>query len=337
METFARAGSLIGFPELVREHGLSPSSLLTQVGLSPGLLDDPDLYVPYPQFLDLLLLAAEKCRRKDFGLRLGIRQGIEVWGALGTLLCLQPTLGDALSLARKNLGFHARGIEVDLLAEGDLLGFGIDYVFSHELDCSQNYPLVLGLIVRMASQLYGSPLWPSRIEVSLNDNYRTGLYDEVFQCPVAFGAPRTALYFPAHLFDAPVHVQPDERAKLSDTWQQKWGAARQSDLPTRLDRAITALLPTGECSLETVSRVIGLHPRTVQSELKGAATSYGAILQAVRHRLACQHLSRRDLDLTSLALDLGYCELAPFSRAFKGWTGLSPAAWRKAQFGPGAP
>jgi len=49
----------------------------------------------------------------------------------------------------------------------------------------------------------------------------------------------------------------------------------------------------------------------------------------VRQALACTHLAESDIDLTRLALDLGYAELAVFSRAFKEWTGLPPSRWRQ--------
>ena len=59
-------------------------------------------------------------------------------------------------------------------------------------------------------------------------------------------------------------------------------------------------------------------------------TSYRELLQQVRRDLAIQHLQQRTVSVTDLALQLGYAEIAVFSRHFKRWTGLSPKAWQRA-------
>src|SRR5271157_2803892 len=100
-----RSGGLLGFSELVEELGQSLLALLDEVGLPPKALYDPDLYISYRKLADLLAVAAQRCRAPDFGVRLGGRQGLEVLGALGTWICLQPNVGDAVALVQRSLGF----------------------------------------------------------------------------------------------------------------------------------------------------------------------------------------------------------------------------------------
>ena len=40
-------------------------------------------------------------------------------------------------------------------------------------------------------------------------------------------------------------------------------------------------------------------------------------------------LSRTDYTLEQIADELGYSDVANFSRAFKRWSGRSPSSWRK--------
>ncbi|MDX1819212.1 MAG: AraC family transcriptional regulator, partial [Marinobacter sp.] len=76
---------------------------------------------------------------------------------------------------------------------------------------------------------------------------------------------------------------------------------------------------------------LGMHHRTLQSRLRELGISYRQLLRRTRQRLAEQHLRFDSLSVTDLALQLGYAEVAVFSRHFRQWTGLSPRAWQKHQ------
>ena len=110
MSYFVRSGGLLGFSEWVRDNGENPNMLMAEVGLSPAALYDSDLYIPYLALARLMTVSAQRCQREDFGIRLGMRQGLEAVGALGSAMCLQANLGDALRLMQRNLEFHARGV-----------------------------------------------------------------------------------------------------------------------------------------------------------------------------------------------------------------------------------
>ncbi len=47
------------------------------------------------------------------------------------------------------------------------------------------------------------------------------------------------------------------------------------------------------------------------------------------HLYATSLLSRTDYSLEQIADELGYSDVANFSRAFKRWSGRSPSNWRK--------
>jgi AraC-like DNA-binding protein len=51
-------------------------------------------------------------------------------------------------------------------------------------------------------------------------------------------------------------------------------------------------------------------------------------LSQVRHEQAVHHLVNPQISLAEVAFLLGFAELSSFYRAFKGWTGLTPAAYR---------
>ena len=328
MQYFVRSGGLIGFFEQVRASGGNASELLREAGLSTGVLHDPDLYLPYTALADLLTLAARHCGDPAFGVRLGNRQGLDVVGALGSVMCLQATLAEALRLMQRNLDFHARGVRVDVDTGDETVGMRMTFAFEDQTDCSQLAALSLALLNRSVSQLHRAPMPPADVRLTLSEPDATAAYAQAFSCPVTFNAGENALVYPARLLELPVDVAPELRQRLSRQWRGHWQQTEPVTLPQQVERAITALLPTGDCSLELVARLLDMHPRSLQKQLRSHRESFSNLLQGTRLQLARHNLENSNIDLTTLAMNLGYAELAVFSRSFKQWTGQPPRQWR---------
>lgn len=333
MKYFARSGALTGFPELVRSYGQNPSRLLREAGLSTAVLHDSDLYIPYPALARLLVLAAGRCNDPVFGARLGDRQGLEAVGALGSLLCMQATLPDAMRMLQRNLDFHARGVQVDVDVSAGVAVMRMRFAFERETDCSQLAGLSIALLVKGVSQLHREKLPPTAVELAVPDDGQRSVYETIFEAPVSLGAKQNGASFPSSIMALQVNPAIGIRERLSHQWRGHWGQSSEVPLTVQVERAITALLPTGECSLAMVARIVGLHPRSLQYYLKARGASYGQLLEAVRIGLARQYLANSDMDLTTLAMNLGYADLAPFSRVFRKWCGQPPRQWRKAHAG----
>lgn len=329
MRYFARSGALTGFPELVREYGESPRRLMREAGLSPALLQDMDLYMPYESLAEVLTLAAERCEAPQFGAELGWRQGLEAVGALGSLMCMQASLPDALMMLQRNMDFHARGVQVDAEIEGGRVSLSMNFAFSAYSDCSQLSALSVALLVKAIAQLHQGTLPPDSVQLALPESEDAGAFEPWFGAPVQLTGNANRVVYPLSLMELEINPAPSVRERLSWQWRHRWTADETVALPEQVARAITALLPTGECNLETVARLVAMHPRSLQNRLKSQQSSFGKLLGTTRLRLALQYLRNTDTDLTTLAMNLGYSELAPFSRAFKSWTGQSPRDWRR--------
>lgn len=329
MKYLVRSGGLIGFAELVELYGQSPSDLLEETGIPLAALHDPELYLPYPSLARLMTLAAERCRALDFGARLGSRQGLEVVGALGTLLCLQAKVGDALTLINRHIGFHARGVNVGFSSNQGSVTLELRLAFSHQLDCAQLIALSVALLVRSVMQLHGTTLRPEKVELALPRPADLRGWRNAYGCMPQFGTAVSRVTYPIELLSLPIRIPDSLRKHLNAQWRGEWHRKESVNLVQQVERAIVALLPTGDCNIERVAHLVELHPRNLQLQLQKNETGYGELLRNVRERLAREHLARSDIDLTSLAMNLGFGELAVFSRAFKSWTGLSPRSWRQ--------
>ena len=69
--------------------------------------------------------------------------------------------------------------------------------------------------------------------------------------------------------------------------------------------------------------------RSLQRRLEAEGTRFAALVDAVRKDLALRYLADPRLALGEVAYLLGFAEPSPFHRAFKRWTGTTPAAMRR--------
>lgn len=328
MHHFVRSGALFGFPELVRELGENPSAMLQEVGLGTAILHDPDLYIPYIDLGELLEHAARQCNCPEFGLILGSRQGLEIVGALGSAAILQTDLQSALNLLQMNVTFHARGARIGMTLDGEFVDLQLDLEFIQDRRFSQLQALSMTLFCRSISQLHNDSLIPLEVDLNINEDELMPRYAQIMACPVQAGASINRARYPADILHRPVRISDSLRERLNRNWRKDLSRNQPARLKQQVERAITALLPTGECKLDKVSHIVGMHPRILQRQLKAEHSSFGQLLLEIRHRLAGYYLKNSDIDITTLAMNLGFGDVASFSRMFKASSGLSPRKWR---------
>jgi len=72
-----------------------------------------------------------------------------------------------------------------------------------------------------------------------------------------------------------------------------------------------------------------MSPRTLRRRLAEEGTSFRGVLERIRFEAAEERLREPTLSLAEIAAELGYADQANFARAFRGWTGESPSAYRR--------
>ena len=85
--------------------------------------------------------------------------------------------------------------------------------------------------------------------------------------------------------------------------------------------------------LEEAARELHLSPRTLHRRLQDEGASFRAVKDALRRDLALARLARPGGNVARVAAELGYSEPSAFFRAFQGWTGEAPSAWRRRVLG----
>ena len=101
-----------------------------------------------------------------------------------------------------------------------------------------------------------------------------------------------------------------------------------SQLRTRVENAISSLLPHGRVVVDDVARSLGMSERTLTRKLSDEGLNFTEILQQLRRDLAVRYLDDRKLHVSKIAWLLGFHEVSAFTHAFTRWTGKTPRQMR---------
>ncbi|MEA3063115.1 MAG: hypothetical protein QOJ94_2896 [Sphingomonadales bacterium] len=123
--------------------------------------------------------------------------------------------------------------------------------------------------------------------------------------------------------------------EVSKAFERRPAAPAQTAFGREVERQIETLLPQGGLRIDSVAQALGLSRQTLYRRLKAEGTTFEALVERVRRRLALRFMRDEGLSVKEGAWRLGFAEPSAFSRAFKRWTGKSPAEVRRRPGQPG--
>lgn len=147
-----------------------------------------------------------------------------------------------------------------------------------------------------------------------------------------FDAGENGMAFDAALLELEVPAaDPALHSLLTRQLEARVGTAAQTaNFATLVEQKVGELLQAGEkASVERVAEALHMSGRTLQRRLTEHRTSFSAVVDEARKRLAWQAVTEGRLTLGQIAFQLGYAEVTPFTRAFKRWTGQTPQEVRR--------
>ena len=143
-----------------------------------------------------------------------------------------------------------------------------------------------------------------------------------------FDAWQNAIAFPGAWLRHPLAGDDAELQRLIAT-KIGWLATRLGDeSPDQIRSVLRAALMTGHAGADEVAALIAIHSRTLNRRLGGFGTSFRKLVDEGRFAIARELLEYTALDVGGIAGALGYADASAFTRAFRRWSGTTPAAWR---------
>ena len=331
MRPRVRAATLTGYRTLAASLGLDPDRLVASQGMSPADLDAPDRWMPAGPVARLLELSAQRSGCPDFGLRLAEVRRLGTLGPLSLVLREEPTLRAALDLLIRHARVYNEALHMRLRDDGELTTVALWLEFGEPAPTAQASDLVMGALLGIIRALVGAAWMPLSVSFAHGAPDDASAYHRVCGPDVRFAARHTALVFPTDRSDTPVLTSDASLRPYAQEYLRRVVVSGRAETATaQAAEAIEFLLPLGRCSLEQVSRHLGLRPRDLQRRLEEQGTSFQAVVHAERMRLAERNLPNTRFTMTEISQILGFAAPSAFSRWFSQHFGSSPSEWRSA-------
>jgi AraC-like DNA-binding protein len=336
-DSYIRAMALIGFTSLVDDAGGDGLALLDEAGLERSALRDPDTLISFRRLAVLLELAAVRLNRPNFALEWATAtDNAANFGPVILLASYVQNVEEWIVAAVKYWRFHTNGFTIRLLKDADggspILRYEAD---SFALPGRQMSEVVLANMCQMARVVtHDSTCAPTLVRFQHSRPQTTDAHTQMFRCPIEFNADQTELVFDSSLLER----KTDSGLRPFKSVMSGYLRVRIALMPvydqsatTTVALAIPSLLGSGMCSMVTVAASLGQHPKRLQRGLADENTTFAEILERVRQNMARRLLAESDAPVERIAGLLDYSSTAPFTTAFKRWTGQAPLAFRKSQ------
>lgn len=323
-----RSGALAFFEKQVFDLGENPLQIIRDAGLYQAQLRDPDTYIDYARMADLLELAAWRCEEPFFALRLAKRQSVDVLGDLPVLASSAETVAEALERVNHYLYLHASGVSL-------VINRGSEHT---KIELNVNVEAQFSLNQLMQLSIYHLALFASGLVNKDPTLFTLYLQQEVVTQPekgqvalqqVRFGQDFNGIIIRTDELNGKNYQDKEALNRLLERHLHELETRYPGRLKDQVSNLMARLIITGECSIDQIATALGLHPRTLQSRLKQENTNYQTLLRKVRQSRAEERLQCSQSSITDIALQLGYADVAIFSRHFKKWSGMTPSKWRQ--------
>ncbi len=312
---------------LLETRGRPSNLILKEVGLDPKKVQELEARIPFSKHVALLEAAAEHLGDPCFGLHFG--SGIDPFdaGTIGYVAASSAKLEEAYRTLVTYIRVFTEGVRPRLEIEDQLAVFSVEVIDPGVRQRQQIYEFGLALVMNFTRFVTGRRLVPEWVEFRHNRGNDLIEFQRYFGAPVHFGKRRNAIILKRSHLDLPCRSADARLLRILKGYCEEIlkKHPEKGDLKHDIEHLIATLLPSGAATYQRVARELGMSERTLARRLSDLGTSFGQILEEVRHQLAIRYLEEPNVRASQIAYLLGYSEPSAFNHAFRRWTGVSPS------------
>jgi AraC-like DNA-binding protein len=314
---------------LARRWKVRPDALLAGTGLTEESLRDPHARVPLETCARVIERAHALTGEPALALYQGMQMKVSSHGFLGFAAMTASTIGEALAFAERFAATRTTVLGLRTVREKDSAAIVIEE--RADLGTLREFAI---LAIMIGVWQLGQTFTGRTLRGTAECAFPEPAY--IKRVPFAtdmlrFDRPANRLVFAAELLDVPLVSADPVAVQLAQAQcERELAMLVDAGLPGRVRAALVVDGGDGGFrSVEEVARLVHMSTRTLKRKLAALGTSYTAILDETRRQRALLLLEDRGLPLAEIAGRLGYTELPNFTRAFRKWTGTTPAAYRR--------
>ena len=315
----------------VKALGFDTASAVTQAGINPDLLLDPDNRITVAKVDALFQELVKVSGKSDLGLSAGASLEARSYNLLQHLLLCCSTLGEALVFLNRYYILFSDEAPPTFSRKGDG-SVKITFPINQDIDEQQRVrlDLMMSVMCHWLRQVCGREFKLTQLLFPFSaPSYETS-YERWLHTPVRFNCQEVSAVFPAFWLDkqlhqANPHIMNMIKAEVKNLAEKINNRALLSD---RIRQAIVQNRIEFSATQKEVAELFHISSRTLNRHLQQEGTSLKSILTHSRIEEAKSLLMDNKQSIEQIAMKIGFSGRRTLDRIFIKYVGMSPAQYR---------
>lgn len=319
--------------QFMTARGLEEKKWLMGSGLENVARIDADAAISLRQFDVIYRNIYRLCTSPNLGIEFGQALNLSRWGVLSAALLCANTLGHALAIAEEFRGVLRSRFTMKNQMLSGFLEVSILPALSLDFPVNERfaYEVLLGTLQSMISNLLGKPFRFSHLKLPYSRPAHFHHYAEVAEGKVVFNAEVASFAVPRALVIAPLPLA--NRVTRKNVIQHCYQELERVE-HTQSGNIVLAVRqiisqPNANLGLEEVAGKLSMSGRTLRRQLQQSNIQFRELCQEQRQNQALSLIASSNKTTTEIAQRCGFSDSASFHKAFKRWTGKTPAQYRQ--------
>ena len=278
---------------------------------------------------DLWHNAVELTNDPLFGLHLGESLQLSALGVVGQVIQSSKTIGEALVYACKAIEFITDVVSMDVTKKKNRISVCFNSNSrsnASSASIKQFGDFFMVFTIHELDGLTFQRLVPLRVTLPVVNKEHAAEYERVLRCKPKSG-DNAGVDFDASFWDEPIITANYEIQKTLLAMQAPFRSSTNIPLREKITAYLKSNAFLGTATIEQIASNFNSTPRTLQRRLQEEGVTFRDLTEEVRKSLALRYLTVENQPIKEVAFVLGYNDVSALSRAFKRWTGKTPAAF----------
>lgn len=303
--------------------------LLIESGIPHGTLEEADARITEDQFATLYRLLAVKFDDELPNLLSHpLRSGAMKLAALSVIDA--PTIEVMLNRFSRFQRLIIRDFELHFSRGPELGMLVLTEPESGRCCKTMGIEMMLKVVHGFMSWLVGREIPLARVDFAFEKPAYAEQLQKLFPGPVFFDQPCSRLVLESRQLATRVQRNAEDLKGFLSRLPRDWLFMRMKErLASHQIREYLMLHAMQNSHVEQVAKALNVSVRTLCRRLEHENATFQQVKDDVRRDIAIERLTNSRATILEIACELGFGDVSSFHRAFRGWTGMTPAACRQ--------
>ncbi len=309
----------------LRKVNVEPGLVLGPLGISEAQVMDKQNFVPHDTVYRIYQAVAD-ATSIDFCARVGETVDLVRFLTFGDTLSEALTLGDFFNRFTQAVSKESNAVTQSLLVEDNHAYLSARRNFVPTVPPGQTDAFLASIWVSLLHRVLDFRWDPNQIIFRVSNPAAIPQQFHGVQA-IKCGPQGFSIRFPSSWLNFQLRPETLRHAPVSP--EQDEDMAAPQDFLSGLEGLIRINLAEPGFGVDELARLCGFHRETLNNRLAPYDMTASQVITNVKQSEAERLLMTQNMSVGRTALRLGYADPTAFSRAFRKWTGVSPAKFKK--------